>query len=258
MAEKKKRPKDSTTSAKPGKPSAKPAGGTKPAGDKSSGSALLTRSTDRSEQRFAPTNSASAALSMLAMSLGALAVGAGVYGKFIRTSMGAAAEAHPWATYLLVGGALLFGAAAFLGAMPAAPMRVGDAGVGVDKGGVVERLAWYEIDSVDFAAGVLTLRGAGRVLAISQKAHGAAIQRIAAEAKRRLPNKTSDLSGLPAGSSAPGERLALEPVQLAGSRCAASDRIIALEKDGRLCGRCGQRYHKEEVPERCVSCDARL
>lgn len=192
------------------------------------------------------------------MSLGALAVGAGVYGKFIRTAMGTATEAHPLATYLLIGGAILFGAAAFLGAMPALPARVGDAGVAIDRSAGVDRLAWYEIDSVIFEGGVLTVRGEGKALALPAKAHGDAILRIAAEAKRRIPNKTAAMAGLPTGSGAAGEMLTLEPEQLAGARCAASDRIISLEKDGRLCGRCGQRYHKDDVPARCVSCDAQL
>lgn len=252
MAEKKKRAKDPTATA-----AAKPAksGGTK-SGEKSPASALLARSTDRSEVRFAPTNSASAALSMLAMSLGALAVGAGVYGKFIRTAMGAA-ESHPWATYLLVGGAILFGAAAFLGAMPASPVRVGDAGIALDKGGHVDRIAWYEMDSIAFDGSTLIARGAGKVFTLPVKAHLDAVMRIGVEAKRRIPGK-ADLGNVPSGTGAAGEKLALEPDQLAGARCAASDRIITLEKDGRLCGRCGQRYHKDEVPQRCVSCEAKL
>lgn len=256
MAEKKKRPKDPAAKASTEKSSTEK-GTTKASKPGAEKGALLTRSTDRSEMRFAPTNSASAALSMLAMSLGALAVGAGVYGKFIRTSMGAATEAHPWSVYLLVGGAILFAAAAFLGAMPASPVRVGDAGIATEKGGSLERMAWYEVDSISFDGSTLTARGAGKVFVLPVKAHLDAVMRIATEAKRRIPGKV-DLGSVPSGTGAVGEKLALEPEQLAGARCAASDRIISLEKDGRLCGRCGQRYHKDDVPARCVSCEAKL
>ena len=49
-----------------------------------------------------------------------------------------------------------------------------------------------------------------------------------------------------------------ERAQLAGARCKASDELIAFEKDARLCGRCGEVYHKSHVPDRCLTCDAAL
>jgi hypothetical protein len=219
---------------------------------------LERRSEARSELRFLPRNGPAAAISVLAMSLGALAVGAGVYGKFLRD---AAVGSHPWSTWLLVGGAVAFGAAALLGAMPAMPARVGDAGVGVERGGDVDRLAWFEVDSVGVTAGALVVRGARSSLSLKLSAHPEAAARIVAEAKRRIPAKVGDVAGVPSGASGgegSAEKLALEPLQLAGARCAASDRIIALDKDGRLCGRCGQRYHKDAVPKACVSCEAPL
>lgn len=216
---------------------------------------LRTRSDTRSEVRFLPRNGPSAAISVLAMSLGALAVGAGVYGKFLRD---AAVGSHPWATWLLVGGAALFAAAAALGAMPAAPARVGDGGVGLERAGGVDRLAWYDIEDVALHGGALVVRGGGRSLSLPLKAHPDAAARVAREARTRLPGKVGDLTGIPAGAEDAGEKVPLEPLQLAGARCAATDRIIALDKDGRVCGRCGQRYHREGVPSECVSCAAPL
>ena len=55
-----------------------------------------------------------------------------------------------------------------------------------------------------------------------------------------------------------GEKLTLEPPQVAGQHCKQSDKLIAFEKDGRLCGRCGEVYHKDSVPQRCLTCDAAL
>ncbi len=249
MAEKKKRRATPEDKAPRGPRSAR--------GEGDASTFLRTRSDTQSESRYLPRNGPAAAVSVLAMSLGALAVGAGVYGKFLRD---AAVGSHPWATWLLVGGAALFAAAALLGAMPASPVRVGDAGVGLEKaaGDAIDRLAWYEVDSVALAGHALVVRGDGKTLSVPVKAHPDAVARIAIEAATRLPGKVSVISGLPRASEASAEKVALEPLQLAGARCAASDRIIALDKDGRICGRCGQRYHKETVPKACVSCDARL
>jgi hypothetical protein len=63
---------------------------------------------------------------------------------------------------------------------------------------------------------------------------------------------------LAAPDDAAGEVATLEPPQVAGLRCKATDKIIAFEADARLCGRCGEVYHKEGVPARCGTCDAAL
>jgi primosomal protein N' len=47
-------------------------------------------------------------------------------------------------------------------------------------------------------------------------------------------------------------------VQVAGRRCAKCDAVITFEVDARLCAQCGQVYHREHVPDRCVTCDAEL
>jgi hypothetical protein len=50
----------------------------------------------------------------------------------------------------------------------------------------------------------------------------------------------------------------LEPPQVAGLRCKATDRPITFERDARLCGRCGEVYHKDGAPKRCLTCEAQL
>ena len=42
--------------------------------------------------------------------------------------------------------------------------------------------------------------------------------------------------------------------QVAGRRCAATDKIISFERDARLCPNCAQVYHKDNVPKECVTC----
>jgi hypothetical protein len=56
----------------------------------------------------------------------------------------------------------------------------------------------------------------------------------------------------------PSEKVPFEPVQVAGRKCVVCAAVITFEVDARLCGRCGQVYHREHVPERCATCDGEL
>lgn len=209
--------------------------------------------TVRSERRFAPRAAAADLAGVLGTSLGAVAVGAGVYAQF------SSGDAHGAAPYLLAGGAVVAGVSFFLGGKPTA-IRVGDVGIGIEKSPEnIERMAWCDVDSIRFAANVLSFSGKGRVLSISQGSHPEAVKLAFAEAKRRIPARLTDVTehiDKPAPDA--GEAVVLEPTQLAGLRCRASDRIISVEKDGCYCGRCGQSYHRASVPEHCLSCDAAL
>ncbi len=107
---------------------------------------------------------------------------------------------------------------------------------------------------------VLTFQGPGSVLAIPLKQHPQAAARAIAEARSRIPAKLEDVdtSAVPKLQQGSGEVIPLDRAQLAGARCKASDELIAFEKDARLCGRCGEVYHKAHVPDRCLTCDAPL
>jgi hypothetical protein len=61
----------------------------------------------------------------------------------------------------------------------------------------------------------------------------------------------------PPGAADPAKE-PLEPPQIAGQSCKATGKVISFEKDARLCGQCGELYHKSGVPDRCLTCDARL
>ncbi|MFO0616659.1 MAG: hypothetical protein U0414_28960 [Polyangiaceae bacterium] len=207
----------------------------------------------RTERRFAPRASSADLAGVLGTSLGAVAVGAGVYAQFVSK------PAHTFAPYMLGAGALVAGISFFLGGRPVA-IRVGDLGIGVEKSpDNIERMAWYEVDSVRFAANVLSFSGKGRVLSISQGSHPDAVKLAVSEAKRRIPARITDVvETFDAPAPDAGEAVVLEPTQLAGLRCRASDRIISVEKDGCYCGKCGQAYHRSSVPEHCLTCDANL
>ena len=206
----------------------------------------------RSERRYAPTSSGM--LGVLATSAGALCVGAGVFARFVSS------PPHPYAIYLLGAGALLAIIGFFVGLKPVPAVRVGDAGVGIERDGdAVERLDWHEIEAVRLAENTLSFGGGGRLLSIPVAQHAHAAGAALKAARSRIPARVSGIvESLPTPPPDEGTVVVLEPMQLAGQRCKASSRIISVEKDGRFCGRCGQTYHKDEVPDHCLSCDARL
>lgn len=220
--------------------------------------ALRTQDDPRSERRFEPTASAMAVISTVAMSIGAVLVGAGTYAQWLRSGdLGP----HPAAPYLLAGGAALLIAVALFGQRLARPLRVGDAGVALEKDpGELERLEWRDVTRILLSGGVLSLQGSGATVSVPVAVHRAAAARIFSEASRRIPAKVEGVDGANLGEpdSNAGEKLMLEPPQVAGQHCKQSDKLIAFEKDGRLCGRCGEVYHKDSVPPRCLTCDAQL
>jgi hypothetical protein len=226
------------------------------------GSMLRLRTDPRKERRYEPEANAAAWLSMLGMSIGAVLLGAGVYGQWLRASIRPdTPEPHKYAVYLLLGAAVLLAVVALFRPGAARPIRVGDAGLAVEKdAGELDRIEWRDVTRVLLGGGVLTFQSSGSVLAIPLKLHPQAAARAADEARARIPAMLAgvDLDGLPALDGSAGEVLPLDPPQLAGARCKASEELIAFEKDARLCGQCGEVYHKDHVPERCLTCEAKL
>jgi len=215
---------------------------------------LRERSDRRTERRFVPKTQPLALASVLLTSGGSLFAGAGVYAQFIR-----AAGPHPYGVYLLVAGLLCVGLGIILGGRAVHPARVGDAGVAVERGdGTFERLGWFEIDAVRFAEGTLSFSGAGKLVPFVVELQPDAAALALKQARERIPAHAEGVTEKLTGSPDAGTEVVLEEPQLAGLRCAASDRLISFEADARLCGRCGQAYHREEVPKHCKSCDARL
>jgi hypothetical protein len=223
---------------------------------------LRLRKDPREERRFEPATSPSAWISVLGLSIASVLLGAGVYGQWLRSAVRPElTEPHPYASYLLLGGALMLAAFALFGPRPARPVRVGDAGIGVEKGGSeIDRIEWRDVTRILLGGDTLSFQGPGTVLAIPIKQHPQAAARAVAEARARIPAKLEDVdtAGVPKLDEDAGELIPLEKPQLAGARCKASDELIAFEKDARLCGSCGEVYHKAHVPERCLTCDALL
>lgn len=221
-------------------------------------SVLKLRSDPRSERRFEPKATPMVLASMVALSVAAVMVGAGVYGQFFRAEE---LGPHPWAKILIGGGAALLALAAFFGPRAAECIRVGDAGVAAEKGpSEIERIGWFAVKEILLDSSALTVKGAGRSIVMPLPALREAVGETLREARARVPKLVErlEMKGLDKETAASGETLALEMPQVTGQSCQASGKPLQFEKDARLCGRCGALYHKETVPKRCKVCDARL
>jgi hypothetical protein len=208
---------------------------------------------ERKERRFSPEPTYSSGAAVAAGMVGALAAGAGVWGQWISETP------HSYAPYLFAGGAFALGAALWFGDAGAVPVRVGDAGVALERGTELTRIAWCDLQKVEVVGPQLFLRGDSATFSIAMAAHPKAAAWIIAEGTKRVPEamnvKASQVAGLPQPKDLDGELVALEGVQVAGRHCAASEKPIAFERDARLCPNCAEVYLKEHVPKKCVTCD---
>jgi hypothetical protein len=208
---------------------------------------------ERHERRFIPRPTSSPVLVNVLGGVAAAALGAGTWAQFGREWTDNPLPPHGFAPVLIAAGAVLFGAAVWLGT--------------IDKGKEVTRIPWYEVERIvwDPDRQALSVQGkdeTGRVenLTLTSKAQAAAIAWIVKEARGRIPEQVDvpeEALGLPEALPGDGERLVMDAVQVVGKRCAASDRVIAYEPDARVCPRCERVYYKESVPETCT-CGASL
>lgn len=212
----------------------------------------------QTERRFVPTTTGPAKLIAVIGGLGAMLLGAGVYGQWMQE---VSPEISPW---LLGAGALLAALAAFLPDSESAPLRVGSAGVAVERGGdQPDRLAWCDVERIAVEGSAIVVHGAGGVRIVAGLPHHAAAAAwIVAEALDRIPSRVSvaaeDRAKLPRTSDVPGVKVAFEPVQVAGRRCKASGKLISFESDARLCPRCSEVYHRDQLGERCLTCEGAI
>jgi hypothetical protein len=213
------------------------------------------------EWRFEPRRG-SDVLRVVWLSLGALAVGAGVYAQFLWS----AGPPPGYAWFVLILGAVMLLAYAFFVPAPAGAVHVGDLGVGLDDEAKTPRTAWYEIQQLGLAHDALVLKTAGKPVVVSLASHPGAAQRILKEADRRIGSRVDltdedrrrvrDRGGGAKGTR--GQRVTAVPPQVTELSCLASGEPLMVERDVRLCARCAAVYHKSAVPKRCAACDASL
>ncbi len=214
----------------------------------------------RMERRFEPVSTSTPTTTAAAGMAGALLLGVGVYGQWLRDGWTPAGPLEHSQWLVASGAAVLAGALWFADA-GAHAVRVGDAGIAVEKGSDVLRLAWCDLESLRLEGGRLVAKGP-TTLSIPIHAHAAAVASILKECVTRVPDvldvKESERKNLPQPRGDEGEELVIEGIQIAGRNCAQSDKPIAFERDARLCPRCAQVFHKDHVPRDCVTCEAPL
>jgi hypothetical protein len=211
---------------------------------------------ERQERRFSPAQTYSSGAAVAGGMLGALALGAGVWGQWLSE------VPHSYSPFLFGGGAVALGASLWFGDAGAVPVRLGDAGIALERGTELTRIAWCDLETVEMNGKQLAVKGKNAGFSIPVAAQPLAVAWILAEGTRRVPNamnvKKSDLAGLPEPKELDGEMVPLEGVQVAGKHCAATGKPIAFERDARLCPNCAQVYLKDAVPKKCVTCERDL
>jgi len=208
-----------------------------------------------SERRFTAEPTGRSNIQALVGGLGVAALGAGSYAAWVPE---VAMDAAP---YLFAAGVAGVIAALLISERDADPLRVGDAGVAIERGGAPERVGWYEVQNVSVDAdSCVVVEGAGKRLVASPPHHAQAAAWIVKEALERIPRRVTiavDRAAQIAGvADDSGHQLLIESMQFAGRRCKASGVIISFEEDARVCARCGEVYDKKHEPERCLTCEA--
>jgi hypothetical protein len=164
------------------------------------------------------------------------------------------------APVLVTLGAVGLGFGLWLSNASAFPVRVGDSGVAIERGSEVTRLLWCDIEEIRVERGDLVVKSPSLSLAIPLGAHPMAAAHIVAQAERRLPKIVKvDEAGkraIPRVDETEGQEVPVAADQVAGRRCAATNKIISFERDARLCPTCAQVYNKDNVPKICVTCGA--
>jgi hypothetical protein len=211
---------------------------------------------ERKERRFAAAGGQTSRVTLIAGSIGGLALGAGVYAQWMR------AVPLAQAPFILAGGAFTLGAALVFGDAKVAALRIGDAGIAVEKGNELVRVPWCDIDRVYVEGSKLQIKSKLGVHAIPLNAQKVAVAWILSEGTRRVPDvmdvRRETLNDLPEPKDGDGELVPVEALQVAGRLCAKTGKAIAFERDARLCPRCAQVYHHSGVPKKCVTCKADL
>lgn len=210
----------------------------------------------RLEHRFLPQTTPTAWALFAVGMVGALALGAGVFGQWVKD------PPVDYAVYLIAAGALGLAAALWFGDLSPMPVRVGDAGVALERGAELVRLGWCDLQSVTIENNQLLLKTSESSFAIPVAAHPQAVAWLLKEGVQRVPDvvnvKRRELTQLPKPDQGAGEELQVEGLQVAGRRCKQSDKLISFEQDARICPNCCEVYHRLHVPKDCMTCKQTL
>ncbi|HSC86067.1 MAG TPA: hypothetical protein VLC09_02305 [Polyangiaceae bacterium] len=210
----------------------------------------------RQERRFATLGTFIARPVAILGMVGSLVLGAGVFGLWLLD------PPFVYASYLVAAGGLILGVALWFGQPPESAVAIGDAGIAVEDGRDVNRLHWYAIKSLRVVGGRLEAQGGGKIVRFTLGANPGAAAWAIKEAAERIPQVVdiakAVMDTLPPPEAKAGQLASVDNDQVAGHRCAATNKLITMEDDARLCSRCGQIYEKSGVPAQCVSCQLEL
>jgi hypothetical protein len=229
--------------------------------NKGASSTNRSKPRERRERRFLPLPAGSSAVVYLLGAVGAIAMGGGAWEEIGPYLSDGGPDPLKYAAYVLAAGVALVGVAIWIGTSGDPPLRVGDGGIAVEKGGL-RRMPWHAVESIELLDGAVRAAGkddTGSSLTIVARlrVQAQAAAWILKEARERVPavvhvSRDSSDAVVPEPLASAGASLALEPPQVVGQHCAASGKVIAYEPDARVCPRCERVYHKAHVPASCA------
>jgi len=204
------------------------------------------------ERRLVATGQRLKPLTVAIGFIGAVALGAGTYARWLTQNPDGPSGG------LLVAGVVCAIYFAWQLSREGTAVRVGDAGVALERGSEIERLLWCDMERIRVKEDHLVLSGAGPTLSVAASAHASAISWILKEAAERLP-KVIDVNPkftdeLPKPDPGDGTLGPILSLQTTGRRCAKSRKVIRYERDARLCAICTQVYLRDELPKSCATC----
>jgi hypothetical protein len=215
-----------------------------------------TEKRERKERRFTAEATYASRLAIVAGMAGSLALGAGVYGQWVRD------EPLNYAGYLVAAGAIVLGGALYRTGADLGALRVGEAGIGLEKNNEVSRVLWCDVERITLDGTKISVHSKQTNIAIPRSAFPQAIPVLLAEAGRRVPDvvklSRTEIEAAGAVSEGAGERVTIEEIQVTGRHCKASGKPISFERDARLCPNCCEVYLKDQVPKKCMTCDREL
>ncbi len=212
---------------------------------------------ERKERVFSPEPTQGSKLSGIVGMVAAAVAGAGVYGQWVRE------PPVEYAPYLVATGCVVLGVALWFFEYGLHPVRVGDAGVALEKGkGELVRVAWCDIERVFVDKDRLVVKSAEESLPIPVRGQPRAVAWILSEAAQRVPDvldvKQSLIDELPKPKDGDGELVTIDSIQVAGRHCKDCGKVISFERDARLCPTCAEVYHHDHVPKKCATCGTEI
>ncbi len=148
---------------------------------------------ERTERRFVPRTTASPLLVYAIGAVGAVLLGAGVWGQFGSTLRKIEMEPFEYAPWLLAAGAVLAGIAIWIGTSTEAAVRVGVAGIAEERG-QTRRMPWWRVEDVSGDVTMIVVRGkdsAGVDMSVrfSRRAMPTALPWVVREARDRAEDR---------------------------------------------------------------------